>query len=155
MQRLAEWLFLALGLICFAILAIHFWRFRAAGPILLDIRSHNSSHLGFGIVALLAGLFFVFFTEFRFMGVYWLGYGALMVVAGLPRFQIREAGVFTRKLFRWEDLEEFYLGRKGDLGLKLRGKGWTGVGEVPRESRQRLNEVLSARLAAQHVIDGF
>jgi hypothetical protein len=152
MHRLADWLFLANGLACFAALAIHFHRSQSAGPTLLDIRNRDSRRYGFGIVALVTGLFYIFFPRLRFQGLYWLGYGSLAIVASARSFQIREAGVLTRRLFRWEDIREYYLSRSGSLSLNLRGTGWTGAGGVPREHRQRVDELLSSRLPAQRVI---
>ena len=155
MHRLADWLFLALGLGCFATLAIHLHRSKSAGPTLLDIRNRDSNRFGFGIVALATGLLFVLFPRLRFQGIYWLGYGSLVIAGSVRGFQIREAGILTRRLFRWEDIQEYYLDRNGDLGLNLRGTGWTGAGSVPREHRQRVDELLSSRLPAQRVIYGL
>jgi hypothetical protein len=151
-----DWLYLFSGVACFAVLLIPFYRSKGAGQILLDVSGHDSSRVGFGILMLATGLFWmVFATHYRFEGFGWLGYGALVTVANIRRLQIREAGVVSSKLFPWENIREYYLGPTGGLSLNLRDTGWKNLGSVPREQRERVNDLLSSRVPAQHVIGGF
>ena len=158
-HRAADWLYFLLGIAGFALPLIWFGRSKSAGPILLDVRDHDSSRVVLGIVMFALGLSYMLLTlrmpRFRFQGFYWLGYGAFWMGAAQRRFQIGDAGIFSRRLFRWEDIQEYYLSPGGRLSLNLRDKGWTNVGGVPRQHRQRASELLSSRLPAQHVIAGF
>ena len=156
-HRAADWLFLVLGIAWVGYSLVPLYRSKSAGPVLLDVRSHDSSRAVLGVLMFALGLFDAFFAShyYRFQGFYWLGYGVFWMVASQRRFQIREAGILSRRLFRWTDVQEYYLSRDGGLALNLRAKGWRYVAGVPRQDRQRADELLSSRLPAQHVIDGF
>ena len=151
-----DWLYLLSGVACFAVLVIPFYRSKAAGAILLDVSSHESLRVGISILMLATGLFCILFApHYRFRGVGWLGYGALGIVGSLRRLQIREAGVLSNKLFRWENIREYYLGPHGGLSLNLRDKVWRNLGKVPAELRQGVSHLLSSKVPAQHVVGGF
>jgi hypothetical protein len=114
------WLWLVEGLACAGIVAFEVGRRKRAGPILLDLGvpegrpqlgflAGRKSQLGFGMLMLAIGLFETLFARYRFQGLVFVAWGNLNIlnIAGAFRhFQIRQAGILGRKLFRWEDIQD-------------------------------------------------
>ena len=116
-HRLRDWLWLASVLPWAAISFVRMVRRKLAGPLVLDVGERERRP--------------------------WL-WGSVWAT---PRLQIRQAGVFRRKLFRWEDIDTYYLHPKGLLGLKLRNGDWVSAGgQVAKAKREELSRLLAARL---------
>jgi hypothetical protein len=152
-HRATEWGWLLCGAIGIAWIAVELGRRRRLGRVLLDCGSLSlraTAQLGFGIVMSTMGLVEMFVVPgSRFQGFFWLVYGCTMLVSRSRRFQICEAGIYGRRFFRWEEIEEYYLSPRGGLGLKLCGKDWVWSNKVPAELWQPANQLLAARLPAQ------
>lgn len=131
-------------------------RRRMAGPVLLDCgrNTRRQVQAGAGVLMLAWGCIILFVgSPVRFQGWFYIGCGAVILLSATRRFQIRQSGVFGRRFFRWEEIEEYYLSPKGALVLKLKGKGWTrSAGSVPADEWQQANELLASRLPAQQVV---
>ncbi len=139
----------AIGILSFT---VELYRRRRLGPVLLDCGGYGrrEMQLGLGVLMGALGVFdMLFVPAHRFQGFFWMGYGCMMLLNGSRRFQIREAGVYGRKLFRWEQIEEYYLSPKGGLGLKLRGSDWIWSGRIPADLWREADELLALRLPAQ------
>lgn len=151
-HRAIDWLRFISGVIGIVLVTVELYRRRRPGPVLLDCGGHGrrEMQLGFGVLMGALGLFdMLFVPALRFQGFFWIVYGCSMLVSASRRFQIREAGVYGRKFFRWEEIEEYYLSPKGGLGLKLRGSDWIWSGRVPADLWREANELLALRLPAQ------
>lgn len=143
-----------------AIVAREVWLRRSAGPVLLD-PGIPEERVGMGIAGrkprlilavlmLSFGLIETIYPRFRFQGSVFLTWGSLSVSGAVRRpFQFREAGVLGRKLFRWQDLQDYYVSPKGGLNLKLAGE-WIGcVGCIPPPYRQEAAGLIVSKVPAQ------
>jgi len=151
-HRATEWGWFILAVIGVAWATVELCRRRSLGRVLLDCGGHGQREmqLGFGVLLGALGLFALLFVPSdRFRGFYWMVDACLLLVSSTRRFQIREAGVYGPKCFRWEQIEEYYLSPKGGLGLKLRGSDWIWSGRVPADLWREANELLASQLPAQ------
>jgi hypothetical protein len=151
-HRAKEWLELVLSAGVVVLVMIEPCRRRSLGRVILDFGGHSQrgAQRGFGVLAGAWGLLQMYFVPAnRFQGFLFLMQGCQILASSSRRFQLREAGIYGRKLFRWAEIEEFYLSPRGGLSLKLRGKDWVSSGSVPPDLWQEANEVLASRLPAR------
>jgi len=158
-HRSSDWVYL-LGVLIFVGFAVaEFYRRHRAGPVLFDLGGPNRHGVTLAVGVLMFALGcveIVFLPPGRFQGLFFICFGAMMLPAATGRAQIRQSGIFGRRLFRWEEIEEYYLGPKGGLELKVKGTGWTRTRvRVPSELWRQANDVLASRLPAQQVSAGW
>jgi hypothetical protein len=150
------WLWLIWGLGVAAIVVPEVSRRRRAGRVLLDL-GVREEHAGMGlagrkprlivgILMLSSGLVEVFPPRFRVQGFMFLAWGSFSVIGSIRRrLQFREAGVLGRKLFRWQDIQDYSLSPKGGLTLKLSGE-WIGcIGYIPPPYRQEAATLIASK----------
>ncbi len=146
----SDWLYLAgVPILAGAALCELYSRYRA-GSVLLDLGSRPGRAIQLGAGFLMLGLGCIeapFLPGSMFMGLFYAAFGGMTLVFATRRFQIRQSGIFVCKLFRWEEIEEYRLGPRGDLALKVKGKDWSRpVARVSSELWERANRVLASRL---------
>jgi hypothetical protein len=108
----------------------------------------RKTRLILGVSMLLFGLIGTFSPKTRVQGSVLVAWDSVSVVAAAIRrpFQLRQAGILGRKLFRWQDLQDYYISPKGGLTLKLSGE-WSGcVGRVPPPRRQEAASLIAAKI---------
>jgi hypothetical protein len=152
----SDWLYLAGVPILAGAAAGELYCRNLGGPVLLDLgSSRREVQLGAGLLMLAIGCFDLFVAA-PFMGFFYICFGGWALLFATRRVQIRQTGIFERKLFRWEEIEKYYLGPQGGLALKLKGKDWTRTRvRVPSELWRQANEVLASKLPAQQVQEPF
>jgi len=155
-HRAVDWVYLTGVVFLAAGASWEIYRRRMAGPVLLDCGGNSRGEIKSGVGTLMLVLGCVALLSEprgRFQGLFYLGWGVSMLLTPARRFQICQSGIFGRRLFRWEEIEEYYLSPKGVLALKLRGKDWTPSGGcVPCDEWRQANVLLASRLPAQRVV---
>jgi hypothetical protein len=165
--RILTWLWPVWGLGVAAIFVPEVRRRMRAGPVLLDLGvPEERAEMGLSgrkprliLAALMVtwGVIETFSPRFRVQGSVFIAWGSFsVVVACIPRrLQLRQAGVLGRKLFRWEDIRDYYISPKGNLTLKLSDSGWTAaVGNVPVPQLQEVAGLLASKTAASPAFGG-
>ena len=164
--QILTWLWLVWGLGVAAMVLSEVSRRRRAGRVLVDLGvpedreqmgiAGRNLRLGFGSLMLVLGLIETFSPRFRIQGFVFVAWGSVSVAAvTIPRpFQIRQAGILGRKLFRWQDIQDYYLSPEGGLSLKLSG-GWIGcVGNISTSHRQEVASLIASKVkvGATHAV---
>jgi hypothetical protein len=156
--RILPWLWAVWGLGIALIFVPEMRRRMRAGPVLLDLGvpeervdmglAGRKSRLIFGVPQLSLGLIETFSPKFRIQGFVFVAWGSFSVAAAIPRrLQLRQAGVLGRKLFRWQEIQDYYVSPKGNLTLKLAGTGWTYcVGNVSPPHRQDVASLITSKV---------
>lgn len=155
--RILPWLWLVWGIGIALIFLPEMRRRMRAGPVLLDLGipeervgmgiAGRKSRVILGVLMLSFGLIETFSPRFRFHGSVFLAWGSLSVIGAVRRpFQFREAGVLGRKLFRWQDIQDYYVGPKGNLTLKLSGEWIGAVGNIPPSYRQEAASLIASKV---------
>jgi hypothetical protein len=152
----SDWIYLAGALILAGAAALELYSRNLPGPVLLDLGwSRRGVQLGAGLLMLGIGCFDLFLGSL-FMGFFYICFSSWALLSATRRVQIRQTGIFERKLFRWENIEKYYLGPEGGLALKLKGKDWTRTRvRVPSKLWRQANEVLASKLPVQQVQEPF
>lgn len=151
-HKAVDWVYLAGALLCLGGVLAELWLRKRAGPVLLDLGDQGRGiRFGAGVLMLVLGCFDLLFPPpGRFQGFFFIAWGATILLLPGRRFQICQSGIFARKLFRWEEIDQYYLSPTGGLALKLNGKDWTRPGaRIGLDRWQQANALLASRLPAQ------
>ena len=156
-MRPIDWVWLAVAALWSGLILVEVGRRHRAGPVLLDLGSglRDRYHLWPGVLLAVVGATMPLLSwRTRLQGLAYCAWGAGVLVSVTRRLQFRQAGIFGRKLYRWEDIAEYYFSEKGGLSLKLTDTGWTHSIGMPYAQRAAVREFLAEKLhgRAQHTV---
>lgn len=156
-------------LACIILLLNEFRRRRRGGAVMLDLgfpeRRSDGGFLTKRATAIVLGVCWIalgiadnFIPRQRLSGLTYVLLGTFWLAASVRRrYQICVNGFLGRKLYKWSEIQEYYLTPKGALCLKMSNRGWTGfICRIPPEPRARVIGFFDARqIPAQQVTTGL
>jgi hypothetical protein len=150
-----DWAWCMVAVMWSALILVEVWRRHKAGKVVVDLGISNSQYqLGAGVLMLIVGVVMMLLSwKARFQGLAYGAWGGGILVSITRKFQFRQAGIFGQRLFRWEDITEYFLDPQGTLSLNLKRSGWTYCRrKVPQDQLQRVREFLADRLPGREQV---
>jgi hypothetical protein len=143
-----EWIWVPALAGWMAILLDDLRRRRGVGAILLDLggRDWVFSALGCLFVSIAIARFFFDYRAPLLAYPTFLAMGIGMIALGSRRFQLREAGFWSKgRLIPWNQIEAYEVSETGSLSLKLPGKGLQFYCKVPPAVRAKAEDLLASK----------